>query len=131
MIPNWNLKNLKTSKEICRFVFEFLRPFRIITVKFKTYKFYFSVPWRWTDRAHVTKRRIHGWIAKGFWIYVSLRNGGRTCILWSTIASKGIKKTCCYTLFIRLRLFLKGHSLSIKVQKFWEDKIYEHFWTSK
>ena len=36
-------------------------------------------------------------------------------------------KTCCYTLFIRLRLFLKGHSLSIKVQKFWENKIYEHF----
>ena len=138
-----------------------MRPFRIITVKFKTYKFYFSVPWRWTDRAHVTKRRIHGWIAKGFWIYVSLRNGGRTCILWSTIASKGMKnlllytfycvrffsemafslssyilnrsqifdsifkfglinfkvtgtlhqkvwKTCCYTLFISLKLFLKG-----------------------
>ena len=36
-------------------------------------------------------------------------------------------KTCCYTLFIRLRSFLIGHYLSIKVKKFWDDEIYEHF----
>ena len=36
-------------------------------------------------------------------------------------------KTCCYTLFIRLRSFLKGHYLSTKVKKFWEDEVYEHF----
>ena len=38
-------------------------------------------------------------------------------------------KTCCYTPFIRLRSFLKGHYLSVKVQKFWKDEIYEQFWS--
>ena len=31
------------------------------------------------------------------------------------------------TLFNRLRSFLKGHYLSIKVQKFWEDELYIQF----
>ena len=127
MIPNRNLKNLETSKEIYRFFLNFCYLFGLeLWSLIKHINFIFQYLEDERIALMLQNEEFMAELQKDSEFMSALEMEEERAFYDQQLHQK-VWKTCCYTLFIRLRSFLKGHYLSIKVKKFWDDEIYEHF----